>query len=439
MSRLIRAALSLILCLTIVLSVTSCALVQRIKDVLTDGEKGEPQQVVVEVPEGYTGGMRHAYPKYNEVHWFETVGEARDAISRLEAHGSSVYKCALMDVPEENYDVKVMIIFNRTYVEPLQEGQNPFDRKAKDVQVYWFLFNEYIPIDELVYMYADDIRMLMTSSLTAEGEKCKIESPELLTVDYGLSGYSLDLPEDTAPPAKYVIYYSGERIFSIDINRPEDILPNEIATNMAKSAFIVGNTNQEVDKSATDIHGNEDCYWFETYDELLTAIETLKSYGSTIEPGYVFDCDGIMFKDAPLDCKYVICFNKKGNPPLREGQNFFERKIENVGINWFAFDRFYPIFDKNDNSQYFFDDSVLTFYGPNKDTVTIEDNALLTIDYGIPEVGLDWPYDSPPGIYRIYYDGEDILDLEFHGLNSFSKYPPPEFALELVKAIKCIS
>ena len=442
MNKLLKTAFSVLLCFALLLSATSCDLVERVKGLFdedkTEGPK-EPERVVVEVPEGYTGGSRYAHPQYYEIYWFETVAEAKDAISRLESHGSTVYKSALLDYSSENYDVKVMLKIDRTYVEPLKDGQNPFDRKAEKVYVDWFLFDEYISTDELVYMNAEDVCRLHNLAISVDGEKCKIDNTNLLTVDHGLPEFGLDWPENAASPNKYIIYYDGEFIFSADINGEKGLLPKDIANDMTKTATIVGNTVN----LRKNYYDNFESYSLETYDELISAIETLKAHGSTINPSYVFDCEGMMLNGSPLDCKYVIIFLKRNNPPLQEGQNFFERKIEGVNVVYRVHDTFYPVFNKNSTRMTFeMANNLILDMGPIQveEIVRIEDEALLKIEYGLFGAGLDLKNDYKPNCFAISYDGVNLFYVDIYEYNRYQYLPcpSPEFALEFVKTLRLI-
>ena len=432
-----------LLCFALLLSASSCDLVERVKGLFdedkTEGPK-EPERVVVEVPEGYTGGSKYAQPEYHEIYWFETVAEAKDAISRLEAHGSTVYKSALLDYSSEDYDVKVMLNIDRTYVEPLKDGQNPFDRKAEKVYVDWFLFDEYISIDELVYINAEDVCMLHNLAISVEGEKCKIDNTSLLTIDHGLPEFGLDWPENATSPNKYVIYYDGEFIFSADINGDKGLLPKDVAKEMSKTATVVGNTANYRAKYPEEDHMNMECYWFETYGELISAIETLKAHGSTITPNYVFDCEGMMLNGTPLDCKYAISFSKHNNPPLDEGQNFFERKINDVYVSWSAYDKFYPILEKNQSFQSFRYEYVFKINRVHDTIIPINDDSLLTITYDLKEYGLDWQWDNTsPLTYVIWYKDDEIATVPlWETFGNLSNFPPKEFALEFVKTIRLV-
>ena len=443
MNKLLKTVLSVLLCFTLLLSATSCDLVERVKGLFEKDEPEgpkKPERVVVEVPEGYTGGSRYAQPEYYEIYWFETVAEAKDAISRLEAHGSTVYKSALLDYSSEDYDVKVMLKIDRTYVEPLKDGQSPFDRTAEKVYVDWFLFDEYISIDELVYINAEDVCRLHNLAISVDGEKCKIDNTNLLTVDHGLPEFGLDWPENATPPNKYVVYYDGEFIFGADINGDKGILPKEVAEEMLKTSTIVGNTDNKRIEYPEEEHMNIECYWFETYDELISAIETLKAHGSTINSDYVFDCEGMMLNNTPLDCKYVISFSKHNNPPLQEGQNFFERKIEGVNVGWYAYDTFYYILEKNQSFPDFKYEYVFEVSGAYNTETPIDDESFLSITYDFREVGLDWKWDdTSPLAYVIWYKDDKIATVPlWETFGNLSNFPPKEFALEFVKTIRLI-
>ena len=439
MRKIFKALISVMLCLALILSASSCDLVERVKWLFGDKaeEPQKPERVVVEVPEGYTGGSMYAYPKYYEIYWFETVAEAKDAISRLEAHGSTVYKSALLDYSSEDYDVKVMLKIDRTYVEPLKDGQNPFDRKAEKVYVDWFLFDEYISIDELVYINAEDVCMLHDLAISVEGEKCKIDNTNLLTIDHGLPEFGLDWPDNVAPPTRYYIYYQDELIMSCEINEPDDILPEEHALEMLKGATIVGNMENDWFQSGwiPEEYVGWESYWFETYDELLSALEVLRAHDSTIVPTYVFDCEGMMFTGTPLDCKYEITFKTNNAEPLQEGRGFFERKIVNVSVHWYAFNRYYNTAGRGLEMY-----NVLSSNAWN-DVATIDDEALLTISYDFPHSGLEISDGVRPVLYAISYNGNYIGDVYICDGNynpGLTDYPPPEFALEFVKTIRYI-
>ena len=93
-----------------------------------------------------------------------------------------------------------------------------------------------------------------------------------------------------------------------------------------KDGYTGGFTNRQ------DEHDKYEIYWLETYDEVLEAIELLKSHGSTITPSLAFNCEGEL-----MDVKYCFIFEKKNAEPLEEGKNFFDRKIDDGIFSWYGF------------------------------------------------------------------------------------------------------
>ena len=79
-------------------------------------------------------------------------------------------------------------------------------------------------------------------------------------------------------------------------------------------------------------HQQYDVYWLETYDEVLEAIELLKSHGSTIVRTLGFSYDTEL-----IDSKYCFAFEKEKAEPLEEGKNFFDRRIDDGWFAWYGF------------------------------------------------------------------------------------------------------
>ena len=82
----------------------------------------------------------------------------------------------------------------------------------------------------------------------------------------------------------------------------------------------------------THFHEEYGVYWLETYEEVLEAVELLKSHGSTIQRSIAFNCEGEL-----LDSKYCFIYPRSKAEPLEEGKNFFDRKMDGVEFSWYAF------------------------------------------------------------------------------------------------------
>ena len=79
-------------------------------------------------------------------------------------------------------------------------------------------------------------------------------------------------------------------------------------------------------------HDEYEVYWLETYEEVLAAVELLKSHGSTIKPNIGFNYDTEI-----LDSKFCFICEKVDAEPLEEGKNFFDRKIDGGTFYWYGF------------------------------------------------------------------------------------------------------
>ena len=77
---------------------------------------------------------------------------------------------------------------------------------------------------------------------------------------------------------------------------------------------------------------NIEYWWVETYEECLTAIEFLKSHGSTFVDDTLFTYDGDLF-----DCKYCFKITGGTTETIKWGDNPFDRYAERVSLTCYAF------------------------------------------------------------------------------------------------------
>lgn len=414
-------------------SLTSCDVISSVVDLFYEPE--------MSYPEGYTGGTRYFYPDNNEYYWLESLDEAKDAIERLESNGSMVLKGIAFDCPEAyGFDVKYLITIPKEKTSRLRKGKNPFDRKAEDVSVKWFLFDEYIPIDELVYLYAEEINCLSYRRMVDhESYETVFEDPNLLSVDHGIPEYGLDWPNDKTPPATYIIRYAGAPIADLGIGEKGVMLPKEYALEMVKGITWLGNTTPKASWSPliTSIE-----YCVETYSELLDALEVLRAYGNDIEKSVVFDCEGMSFDHTILDCKYFIYLEDfHAEEPT---ENILEHKYDEVRVEWRVYDRFYPLYHGVGSRMDRFDinKNIMTASFAGYKIEEISDPELLNIHYyGVDD--LNWPehLTFPPYLYGIDYDGKLFceINLDTTRFPEYEDYPPAEFAIEFGKTVRIIN
>ena len=74
-------------------------------------------------------------------------------------------------------------------------------------------------------------------------------------------------------------------------------------------------------------------YLFETYDELMTAVNSLKSHGSTFEDHGIVNCD-----EKEFDVKYILTLNAfESDKIIKQGEDPFNRRATNVTIRNYIF------------------------------------------------------------------------------------------------------
>ena len=167
-------------------------------------------------------------------------------------------------------------------------------------------------------------------------------------------------------------------------------------------------------------------YWLETYDEVLEAVELLKSHGSTIKRSIAFDCEGEL-----LDVKFCFLYPRSKAQKLEEGKNFFDRKIDNGEFKWFAFfedvtidELLYSSVERYD----VLDISYIINQAIYRDFVDISDTDEITLDWYLSELGLE-----PDGSYCIRLNGEIYVEVDYEETPL-----PPEYYQEFANSIVVI-
>ena len=94
----------------------------------------------------------HFYGCYVIV-WFETYDELIEAFELMRANGTEIPRMPYFDCEEYGMDVKFRIEFPRSADDKLQEGQNFFDRRLDNLNLYVYVFFEDVTIEELEYSY----------------------------------------------------------------------------------------------------------------------------------------------------------------------------------------------------------------------------------------------------------------------------------------------
>ena len=163
-----------------------------------------------------------------------------------------------------------------------------------------------------------------------------------------------------------------------------------------------------------EFHNKYGVYWLETYDEVLEAVELLKSHDSIINTGLGFN-----YESELIDSKFCFKFKKTDAEPLEEGKNFFDRKIDNGEFGWFGFFDDITI-EELIYDHIIYDFNIICFTDVFRDVSSretnyeivgsIDDTAQLSFDW----FGKSYGYTTPPEpFYEVCYIGESFAMLEF--------------------------
>ena len=168
---------------------------------------------------------------------------------------------------------------------------------------------------------------------------------------------------------------------------------------------------------ARDLHFHYEyaVYWLETYEEVLSAIELLKSHGSTIKRSIAFNYDTDLF-----DIKYCFMYKRSKAESLEEGKSFFDRKIDEGEFRWFA------VYDDIEIDDFMYTNYIsdydvmeIDYYGDSgidRDFENVENTENLSFDwYGKGGDGYYMPnYEAPHRkTCDILYNGEIYCHLDF--------------------------
>lgn len=173
---------------------------------------------------------------------------------------------------------------------------------------------------------------------------------------------------------------------------------------------------------ASCLHEVDGFYWLETYEEVLDAIELLKSHGSTVENkrygNTVKRSIGFNYEGDLFDVKWCFTYPRSKAEPLEEGKSFFDRRIDEGEFVWFAFAKDVTI-DKLVYSYYerygafhirYPYNSTSGLYNYVVDVENVEDLSFDWFgryDYGVVDQPLEGSY------YEIMYQGELVADMHF--------------------------
>ena len=147
-----------IISLCLLLTVFCSALLLPSCDTPDDGNPGNKNPSHDLYPEGYTGGFTHQPGANIEYWWVETYEECLEAIELLKSHGSTFKDDTVLTYDGDLFDCKYCFMMTGVTgvgdsTEKIEWGDNPFDRRALNVQIKTYAFIDEVTIDEINHSY----------------------------------------------------------------------------------------------------------------------------------------------------------------------------------------------------------------------------------------------------------------------------------------------
>ena len=157
---------------------------------------------------------------------------------------------------------------------------------------------------------------------------------------------------------------------------------------------------KRIDGPGTSNHEVFECFWVETYDEMLVVLAKMKSAGTQTPKIPAFDCE-----DQGIDVKFCITVKKADIKELSEGQAYYDTKLSYVGVQCIIFFESVTIKEIEETSYTVFNCyEVIAAHLEEVDTIQgAEDLKLYASDSTVQ---------SEEGKIHVYYNGKNQFYLK---------------------------
>ena len=133
MKKTAKIVISIIICISVLLSLMSCNLLDAINDFLNRNEDGP-------------GSAWHHVYQYM---WVETYDEMLEIVERTRSYGTEIPQIPTFNCEQYGIDVKFAITVENDIFDELEDKYEYFDRKINQFSVISYVFFESVTIDEL--------------------------------------------------------------------------------------------------------------------------------------------------------------------------------------------------------------------------------------------------------------------------------------------------
>ena len=224
MKKVVRMFINVIICISVLLSLVSCNLLDAINDFLNRNDDGPGS------------AWHHVY----QLMWVETYDEMLEIVERTRAYGTEIPQIPAFDCEEYGLDIKFAIQVENDIFDELEDKDEYFDRKINQFLVICYVFFESVTIDELditcyslfwlncgyipsVYMSGNKVQYFIGNS--EDNENIKIES----------EAYS----NTNETRIKYSVKYKGKHQFYLVSDYEEFEITEEQIEILEKTLTII--------------------------------------------------------------------------------------------------------------------------------------------------------------------------------------------------------
>lgn len=220
MKKTVKILISVIICISVLLSLVSCNLLDAINDFLNRNEDGP----------GSTW-----YDVYQFM-WVETYDEMLEIVERTRAYGTEIPQIPAFACEEYGLDVKFAIIVENDIFDELEDKYEYFDRKINQFSVFSCVFFKDMTIEE-VERYGDlptyNCAYVPSVYMTGPANRYHIDNPE------GASDVNIEKSEINSETTWYYVKYKGKYQFKLINEYKEFEITEEQIEILEKTLTII--------------------------------------------------------------------------------------------------------------------------------------------------------------------------------------------------------
>lgn len=167
-------------------------------------------------PTGYTGGFHHQPGANIEYWWVETHEECIEAIDLLKSNGSTFVNDTVLTYDGGLFDCKYCFVIKGVGgSEKIKWGEDPFDRRAINVQIITYAFVDDVDLDELNHSLVGNYESYLISSTPAYDMLSDEITSENATISEWTKRGSEHLYKEGYYEINKNVYYGKELIISL--------------------------------------------------------------------------------------------------------------------------------------------------------------------------------------------------------------------------------